>query len=79
MYTRYLNNDGTRWIVLNERSRRAMPFILILPDGTRKKRKADYYEQFGNFAVTCYRYCGERFAGFADEGEEITHDKACRR
>jgi hypothetical protein len=60
--TLYLNNNGSRWI---DTSLAAMNFILVLPDGTRKLRKADYYESFGNFAATCYRYQGKRFRGLA--------------
>jgi hypothetical protein len=56
----YLNNSGSRWIIPGD-----MKFVLVLPDGTRKLRKADYYESFGNFAATCYRYKGKRYSGLA--------------
>ncbi len=54
---RYLNNDGSRWVT------RDMKFVLVLPDGTRKERKADYYFSFGNFAGIAYRIKGVRFVG----------------
>ena len=61
----YLNQDGSRWITND------MQFVLVLPDGTRKVRKADYIYSFGNFAGYAYRYKGKREAGlpqsFSDE------------
>ena len=42
----YLNNGGSRWVTPD------MRFVLVLPDGTRKVRLAEYYESFGNFAVS---------------------------
>ena len=62
--TLYLNNGGTRWI---ETPRSSMTFTLILPDGKQKIRRADFYEQFGHFALTYYRYCGKRYCGFEHE------------
>lgn len=60
--TLYLNNDGSRWVeVVN--GKRDMPFILVLPDGTPKKRQADAIEAFGNFACICYRYQGKAYRG----------------
>jgi len=41
-----------------------MRFVLVLPDGTKTVRHADYYESFGNFAVTAYRYKGKRYKAF---------------
>jgi hypothetical protein len=58
----YLNNSGDRWI---DSDKKEMQFVLVLPDGTKKVRKADYYESFGNFAATVYRYKGQRFHGLA--------------
>ena len=58
--TRYLNNDGSRWI---DTTKDAMTFILVLKDGTKKTRKADWFESFGNFALISYRYKGKRMRG----------------
>lgn len=68
----YLNNDGSRWVTQD------MRFILVLPNGTRKLRLADYYESFGNWAATGYRYQGKRFSGLAKahDGSDIRDDKA---
>jgi len=72
----YLNNNGSRWITDD------MDFYLELPDGTRKLRKADYYESFGNFAVYGYRYQGKRFSALPNDTERyeglpvIAHGKA---
>ena len=67
--TLYLNNDGSRWI---ETGKRAMAFVLVLPDGTRKTRKADWFESFGNFADIAYRYQGKRYRGLpkSESGHE---------
>lgn len=69
--TLYLNNDGSRWIETDGR-RRTMPFVLVLPDGTRKVRQADYYYSFGNFAGLAYRYRGQQFKALpkASDGSE---------
>lgn len=68
----YLNNDGSRWVTQD------MRFVLVLPDGTRKVRLAEFYESFGNFARTCYRVKGKRFFGLAKahDGSEMRDDKA---
>jgi hypothetical protein len=54
--TLYLNNDGSRWIDTQD-----MTFVLVLPSGARKVRKADWFESFGNFGAIAYRYCGKRY------------------
>ncbi len=60
--TLYLNNSGSRWVEVKDGTRvRDMPFVLVLPDGTRKARQADWYESFGNFAALAYRYKGKRY------------------
>ena len=58
--TRYLNNDGSRWVDLTPG---AMDFVLVLPDGTKKVRKAKCFESFGNFAAIVYTYRGKQFSG----------------
>jgi phage-related protein len=40
-----------------------MELVLVLPDGTRKVRKADWFESFGNFAAISFRYQGKRYRG----------------
>jgi hypothetical protein len=68
----YLNNDGSKWIT-NE-----MEFVLVLPDGTRKLRRADYYYSFGNFGGLSYRYKGQRFHALpkAHDGSETRDPSA---
>jgi hypothetical protein len=65
----YLNNNGSKWIDTNKNE---MRFVLVLSDGTRKVRHADYYEAFGNFVAIAYRYQGKRFHGLskASDGSE---------
>ena len=53
----YLNNNGDKWIAND------MRFVLVLPNGTRKIRLADYYYSFGNFSGISYRYKGVRYSG----------------
>lgn len=64
----YLNNSGSKWIDIDKAE---MRFVLVLPDGTRKVRQADYYEAFGNFAATVYRYQGKRFHGLAKSSDGL--------
>jgi len=56
----YLNATGSRWVY---DSAEQMQFVLVLPDGTRRIRKADFIESFGNFARIAYRYRGKRYFG----------------
>ena len=62
----YLNNDGSRWVT------RDMRFVLVLPDGSRKVRLAEYFYSFGNFAGIAYRYQGKLCNGLpkASDGSE---------
>jgi len=48
-----------------------MDFMLVEPNGNIKKRRADFYEAFGNFAVTHFRYKGKRVCGFFESFERI--------
>lgn len=63
----YLNNNGSRWITLKagRGSKRDMAFVIVMPDGSKRIRQADYYESFGNLAATCYRIAGKRYSGLA--------------
>lgn len=71
MPTLYLNNSGDKWVEVDENGNRDMRFILVMPDGTRKIRKADYYESFGNFYSIEFRIGRIKYGGlpetFADE------------
>lgn len=74
----YLNNSGSRWIDTNKKE---MEFILVLPDGTRKLRRADWFESFGNYCALAYRYRGVRYAGLpkASDGGEVWDDNNLSR
>ena len=63
----YLNQDGSKWITND------MQFVLVLPDGSRKVRHADYYYSFGNFSGLSYRYKGIRYNALpkAHDGSEL--------
>lgn len=57
--TFYLNNSGSRWVVLKD-GKHDMPFYLLLDDGTYKLRQADYYTMWGNHGCIAFRYKGLR-------------------
>ncbi len=58
----YLNNSGSRWAIFPKKENQT--FLLVHPDGKRQVRVADFYEAFGNFAVTHFRVKGKRYCGF---------------
>ena len=66
----YLNNDGSRWVTND------MRFVLVMPDGTRKVRLAEYYFSFGNLAGIAYRLQGKIYNGLpkASDGSETRLD-----
>lgn len=76
--TYYLNNNGDKWIVTNPQSsirgkldRSPMDFMLITENGEVIKRRADYFESFGNFATVSFRIKGIRYGGFFDSWIKI--------
>ena len=72
MYTYYLNRDGSKWVLYDQNHRRTpMEFILITLDGTQKKRRADYFESFGNFAAVHFRIGKVRYSGLFEDFERI--------
>lgn len=68
----YLNNDGSRWVTQD------MRFVLVMPDGSRVIRIADYFASFGNFGAIGYRVKGKRFEGLpkSHDGFETRTDNA---
>ena len=66
----YLNNNGSKWVTQD------MRFVLVLPNGTRTVRLADYCYSFGNFAGISYRYKGVRYNGLpkSNDGYETRDD-----
>ena len=69
---RYLNNDGSRWVT------RDMRFVLVMPDGTRRVRLAEYFYGLGNFAGLAYRVKGKLYSGLpkAHDCSETRDDQA---
>lgn len=61
----YLNNDGSRWIVLDESKRREQR-TWITKSGHTVTRRVIYYESFGNFATACISYKGIKVHVFLD-------------
>jgi len=64
--TFYLNNSGSRWVVLKD-GKHDMPFYLLLKDGTYKLRQADYYTTWGNWSCIVYRYKGVQYRSIPDD------------
>ena len=60
----YLNNTGSRWIVLENGKRQRIS--LRTKSGKIVNRSVNYYESFGNFAVANISYKGKRINVFAD-------------
>lgn len=61
----YLNNQGTRWIVLENGKRSTIDFETR--NGRTVTRSPVFYEAFGNFAVVCINYKGKRIKVFPSE------------
>ena len=69
--TYYLNNSGSRWVVLPKEKLK-----VILPDGTESSRTAICYESFGNFATVQISYKGVKAFYFPEEdGIKIKPEK----
>lgn len=61
----YLNNSGSRWIVLDESGKREKR-EWITKSGHVVARRVIYYEMFGNFAAAFISYKGKRMHVLAD-------------
>jgi hypothetical protein len=60
----YLNNNGSRWVVLNNGKREWKFFVT--KSGRIIKRVVNYYESFGNWATCNITYKGKRINVFRD-------------
>lgn len=62
----YLDQAGTKSVTQD------MRFVLVMADGTRKVRLADYWSSLGNFGTVGYRYRGKRYESYpkAHDGGE---------
>jgi hypothetical protein len=74
-----INRDGTRYVIPGRKVR-----VVGEIDGKPydKLRVARYYEQFGNWAVTCVRIGKTNFVGFEREdetGESVLMLNVCRK
>ena len=64
MNTYYLNNNGSRWIVMDNNRRVQMTFIT--KSGLVVKRRVKYFESFGNFALCAISWKGKLITVFPD-------------
>jgi hypothetical protein len=62
--TYYLNNSGSRWIVLENNKRSKI--TLETKSGNKVTRSVNFYESFGNFATANISYKGKKINVFAD-------------
>ena len=60
----YLNNSGSRWIVLEDGKKPVHPFKT--KSGKIIYRTAIFYESFGNFGSVCISYKGSKIKVLAD-------------
>lgn len=60
----YLNNNGSRWIVLNNGKREKI--TLKTESGKEVTRTVIFYESFGNFGSCCISYKGKKIKVLAD-------------
>jgi hypothetical protein len=62
----YLNNTGSRWIVLDENGNKPM-HTFTAKAGNTVTRTAQRYEQWGNFTLVIISYKGKQRKVFSDE------------
>jgi hypothetical protein len=60
----YLNNSGSRWIVLENDKRSKI--TLETKSGKKITRSVNFYESFGNFATANICYKGKKINVFSD-------------
>ena len=60
----YLNNDGSRWVVLDNGRREQREWNT--KSGNKITRRVIYYFSFGNFGGACISYKGRRINVLAD-------------
>jgi hypothetical protein len=60
----YLNNSGSRWVVLENGKHSKITLSTKL--GKSITRSVNYYEMFGNFATANISYKGKRLDVFSD-------------
>ena len=65
MRTYYLNNSGSRWIVVDDKGRREQ-LEFTTDKGYRIKRRVVRYEQFGNYAIAVISWRGKLIRVFSD-------------
>ena len=64
MNTYYLNNDGSKWVVMEHNRRVQMTFTT--KSGVEVKRRVKYFESFGNFALCAISWKGKIIKVFPD-------------
>ena len=62
--TYYLNNSGSRWVILENGRRNQITLLTV--SGREVTRRVNYYEAFGNFAVANISYKGKMIDVFPD-------------
>ena len=62
--TYYLNNSGSRWIILENGKRVKQTFET--KSGKKIERTVNFFQSFGNFATCNISYKGKKINVFAD-------------
>jgi hypothetical protein len=71
--TLYLNNDGSRWIIVDTsqrgwpKARRMRAWLVDAERGYRKLRTVKYFESYGHFATYNFDYHGKMVSLFAED------------
>ena len=61
----YLNNSGSRWVILDETGRREKR-TFETKSGAKIERRVNFYEAFGNFATANISWNGKKIDVFPD-------------
>lgn len=62
----YLNNSGSRWVVLGPDGRREQ-HTFKTRSGKTVKRRVNYFKSWGNFAIAVISWKGKMVGVFCDE------------
>lgn len=69
----YLNNSGSRWVVLEDGKREK---IFAYVNGELIQRTVIFFESFGNFACACISFKGKRhkILNFSYDADNLSKD-----
>jgi hypothetical protein len=65
MNTYYLNNNGSRWVVVDNNNKRVQ-MTFSCKSGAKVTRRVKYFESFGNFGLCAISWKGKLIKVFPD-------------